>query len=1391
MPKTNESAANGDCREEQTPLLGKKSQSYGNCDPGPPRRANTLAKSKTINVECLPETEPQGPALTPIEELTLKFDQYVGPYVGETWFNIAIISVTVFTTYFFSYFGAGLGVSLFLGFFIAKLYESSLGAAYSRKVRKIQDFLMIPELETDLESAGWINRFLDRFWVQFEPHLAKQISTEVEKAVAVHLPSFIPYVKFSNFTLGTKPPLVEGVKYYRRDESDIIIMDWKLSLCPHAHHPGIGITRPPTHPNFDPRVNLDVGVKLGPLDMKIPIKTSDFRFFANVRVKMRLMNSFPHIKTIDVSLLSLPELDARVCPFWFDITNFPGFWSLLNRQLRLNLGGIILAPKVFTLDVEGIMSGGLDSDSAVGVLQLTLSNARNLKNVELIGTIDPFVSIDIEGRKEIARSRTVDNTTEPNWDQTLTILLHNLTETLNLTVKDQNGVKKDYSLGACSLGLSSLLEEPQQDHCMPLLRQGKARGDITFRAAYFPVAEPIKNDDGTEEIIQSNSGVLRLFVRQVSGLEKQKKMIPFGFKDTVHVEVKLNGQPLTSTSPLPYSNNVVIESSTEHFIGSLSEAYFTVSLFTSGSMTASFSTTLSTILDRVANHEYWFDFTTGANPGNNTQNVRVNLDAKWAPVVMDPEAHASLPLPIGFVRVHVHQGKDIKTNELGGNLAPSVMVLMSNKVYGKTNPMESTNDPMWDAIFYVPVHRSKEVLRFEVKGPSTLKKSTTLGQIDVPIAELLGPQLPTHEGYEDGELREGWHSLKSRGQIQLSTQFFSIVPEALPAKKDAASANSSTGLQSTDAAPEAPAEPESEEPENSLDLTQYNSGLLRVTVVEARGVGGPRTKLYTGVYLNGDDHNAVLKTRVCKDTSTPAWGETGEAFVKEVDIDKLMVVVKESKDGDDKVVGSWVSSIQEIIAGMIEPRDDDELAWYKLDQGLGSIQLKFHFSPTLYQIHPIESVRNRGILQVKVMFAENLMAADKDGSSDPYISLSLNGGKKSKTEVRKNDLNPKFDQMFSFKVLDRINSSLTVEAFDWNQLQSHKALGSAQVSLEPLPVETQVVETVPLTGVSTGSVTLEFVFAPMYVFNEVSSRLLDAALLAGKPIDLVGGLAKGGFNLTKGAGKFAVGGATMLATGGGKLAGGAITSTGKLALGGAKLAGEGAKTVFGAPLKLASGGAGLARGLFGKKDASPTLAPPEVPNSSSSNASISSQTDVGIVRLTLVEAKDLKAADRNGYSDPYIKVQKENKVLYKTKVIKKTRNPVWEESFTLPALRSGESMELRLHIKDHNTFGENVDLGEYTLNPLAHITDLTTPASVDVWTKSGDLQNGGSGLLHFILNFTPNATSNDASLEQIVSSPTAVAMSNTQESDASDDRRAASNTKSSFFGSLRKKMTRS
>jgi phosphatidylserine decarboxylase len=54
----------------------------------------------------------------------------------------------------------------------------------------------------------------------------------------------------------------------------------------------------------------------------------------------------------------------------------------------------------------------------------------------------------------------------------------------------------------------------------------------------------------------------------------------------------------------------------------------------------------------------------------------------------------------------------------------------------------------------------------------------------------------------------------------------------------------------------------------------------------------------------------------------------------------------------------------------------------------------------------------------------------------------------------------------------------------------------------------------------------------------------------------------------------------------------------------------------------------------------------------------------GLLRVTVIEAKELTAADKSGTSDPYcvLKLGTEKR---ETKPVKKTLNPVWNTTFEL------------------------------------------------------------------------------------------------------------------------------
>ncbi|KAF2748549.1 tricalbin [Sporormia fimetaria CBS 119925] len=87
----------------------------------------------------------------------------------------------------------------------------------------------------------------------------------------------------------------------------------------------------------------------------------------------------------------------------------------------------------------------------------------------------------------------------------------------------------------------------------------------------------------------------------------------------------------------------------------------------------------------------------------------------------------------------------------------------------------------------------------------------------------------------------------------------------------------------------------------------------------------------------------------------------------------------------------------------------------------------------------------------------------------------------------------------------------------------------------------------------------------------------------------------------------------------------------------------------------------------------------------------------GTLRVDVLDAADLPAADRNGYSDPYCKFILHGKEVYKTKTQKKTLHPAWNEFFEVQ-VRSRTAAEFEVKVYDWD-FGDKSDfLGKAAIN---------------------------------------------------------------------------------------------
>lgn len=92
-----------------------------------------------------------------------------------------------------------------------------------------------------------------------------------------------------------------------------------------------------------------------------------------------------------------------------------------------------------------------------------------------------------------------------------------------------------------------------------------------------------------------------------------------------------------------------------------------------------------------------------------------------------------------------------------------------------------------------------------------------------------------------------------------------------------------------------------------------------------------------------------------------------------------------------------------------------------------------------------------------------------------------------------------------------------------------------------------------------------------------------------------------------------------------------------------------------------------------------------------------SKNNQGNLRVEVLDAADLPAADRNGYSDPYCKFSLNGKDVFKTKVQKKTLHPAWNEFFEVP-VRSRTAANFNVTVFDWD-FGDKADLlGKAVIN---------------------------------------------------------------------------------------------
>ncbi|KAM3874223.1 multiple C2 and transmembrane domain-containing protein 1 [Diretmus argenteus] len=271
-------------------------------------------------------------------------------------------------------------------------------------------------------------------------------------------------------------------------------------------------------------------------------------------------------------------------------------------------------------------------------------------------------------------------------------------------------------------------------------------------------------------------------------------------------------------------------------------------------------------------------------------------------------------------------------------------------------------------------------------------------------------------------------------------------------------------------------------------------GIVSIALIEGRDLIPMDANGLSDPYVKFKLGHQKYKSKTMPKTLSPQWREQFDLHLYEETGGELEISVWDKDTGRrDDFIGSCQLDLSTLA------KEHTHRLELPLDESRGTVVLlvtltaSSHVSISDLSVTPLDdpgerreilqrygvlksfcNLRDVGMVQIKVMRAEGLMAADVTGKSDPYCVLELNNDRLQTHTVYKN-LNPEWNKVFTFNVKD-IHSVLEVTVFDEDRDRSADFLGKVAIPLLHICNGEQrgyMLKNKELTGPTKGTIYLE------------------------------------------------------------------------------------------------------------------------------------------------------------------------------------------------------------------------------------------------------------------------------------------------------------------------------
>ncbi|KAM6388053.1 multiple C2 and transmembrane domain-containing protein 2 [Pluvialis apricaria] len=409
---------------------------------------------------------------------------------------------------------------------------------------------------------------------------------------------------------------------------------------------------------------------------------------------------------------------------------------------------------------------------------------------------------------------------------------------------------------------------------------------------------------------------------------------------------------------------------------------------------------------------------------------------------------SDLPSPFAYLlTIHLKEGRNLVIRDRCGTSDPYVKFKLNGKTLYKSKVVYKNLNPVWDETVVLPVQTLDQKLWIKVYDRD-LTSSDFMGSAFVALAELeLNRTTEQVLKLEDpNSLEDDMGVIVLNLSLAVKQGDFKRNRRSSRKKRTSSKSSFMRSVRLFD----------------SLRKNQLWNGLVTITLLEGKNIpGGGLAEIF--ILLKLGDQRYKSKT-LCK-SANPQWREQFDFhyFSDRKDMLDIEVWRKDNKKHEE-LLGTCQVDISAL------PMKQTNCLELPLEKHPGSLLMLIAVAPCtgvsisdlcvcplgdpserrqITQRYCIKNsfrdIKDVGFLQVKVLKAVDLLAADFAGKSDPFCVLELGNDSLQTHTVYKN-LNPEWNKVFTFPIKD-IHDVLEVTVFDEDGDKPPDFLGKVAIPL--------------------------------------------------------------------------------------------------------------------------------------------------------------------------------------------------------------------------------------------------------------------------------------------------------------------------------------------------------